>query len=107
MKVFLSHSTKDTEFVEKLAAAMTGVGFESWLCEIDVEKNDNFVIEMEKGLVWCDVALLVWSPEAAGSKWTAVEWTSVLHREVSEQRMRLGIVMLRKYALPQLLQTKN
>jgi tetratricopeptide (TPR) repeat protein len=107
MKVFLSHSTKDREFVAKLAAAMTGAGFESWLCEIDVEKNDNFVIEIEKGLVWCDVALLVWSPEAAGSKWTTVEWTSVLHREVNEQRVRLGIVMLRKYALPQLLQTKN
>jgi tetratricopeptide (TPR) repeat protein len=107
MKVFLSHSAKDKDFVEKLAAAMTAAGFESWLCEIDVEKNDNFVIEIEKGLVWCDVALLVWSPEAAGSKWTTVEWTSVLHREVTEQRVRLGIVMLRKQALPQLLQTKN
>ena len=50
MKVFLSHSTKDDAFVEKLAAAITGAGFEPWLCEVDVDKNENFVTKIEEGL---------------------------------------------------------
>src|ERR1039458_10265071 len=108
MKVFLSHSTKDADFVKQLAAAIIGAGFgDPWLCEVDVEKHENFVAEIEKGLKWCDVALLIWSPDAAVSKWTEEEWTSVLARQVSEQKTRLGIVMLRDHPLPELLRTKN
>jgi hypothetical protein len=58
MKVFLSHSTKDADFVKQLAAAIIGAGSEPWLCELDVEKHEHFVAEIEKGLKWCDVALL-------------------------------------------------
>jgi tetratricopeptide (TPR) repeat protein len=107
MKVFLSHSTKDADFVKQLAAAIIGAGFDPWLCEVDVEKNANFVSHIEKALAACDVALVVWSPDAAASHWTTEEWTSVLSRQVKEQRVRLGIVMLREHPLPQLLRTKN
>ena len=107
MKVFLSHSTKDADFVKQLAAAIIGARSEAWLCEVDVEKHENFVAKIEEGLKWCDVALLVWSPDAAASKWTEEEWTSVLARQVAEQKTRLGIVMLRDHPLPELLRTKN
>ena len=107
MKVFLSHSTKDADFAKQLSAAIIGAGSESWLCEVDVGKYENFVGKIEEGLKWCDVALLIWSPDAAASKWTEEEWTSVLARQVSEQRTRLGIVMLRDEPLPELLRTKN
>jgi hypothetical protein len=49
MEVFLSHSTKDKEFVQKLAA-LIGVGFEAWLCEVDLDWGDNFVSKVEDGL---------------------------------------------------------
>jgi hypothetical protein len=107
MKVFLSHSTKDKGFVQRLADALTGADFTPWLCEVDIEKNENFVSEIEKGLTECDVALVVWSPDAAKSEWTKEEWTSVLARQVAEQKIRLGIVLLRECPLPELLRTKN
>jgi tetratricopeptide (TPR) repeat protein len=107
MKVFLSHSTKDKDFVQQLSAAIIGAGSETWLCEIDVQEHANFVVEIEKGLQWCEVALLIWSPAAAASKWTEEEWTSVLARQVVEQKTRLGIVLLRDHPLPELLRTKN
>jgi hypothetical protein len=107
MKVFLSHSTKDKEFVQRLADALIGADFTPWLCEVDIEKNENFVAKIEQGLTECDVALVVWSPDAAKSEWTKEEWTSVLARQVAEQRIRLGIVLLRECPLPELLRTKN
>src|SRR5271165_6339358 len=58
MKVFLSHSTRDKGFVEKLAAAMTASGFTPWLCEVDIEKGANFVAEISKGLKDTDLPLL-------------------------------------------------
>ena len=37
MKVFLSHGTKDKEFVQRLGDALTGAGFTPWLCEVDID----------------------------------------------------------------------
>ena len=34
MKIFLSHSTKDTAFVRELAAELKANGTEPWLCEV-------------------------------------------------------------------------
>jgi len=107
MNVFLSHSTRDKDFVCRLAAALTAASFEPWLCEVDVPSHENFVASIESGLKQADVCLLVWSPDAAKSIWTAEEWTSVLARQVAEQRVRLGIVLYRDCPLPELLRTKN
>ena len=48
MKLFLSHSTKDKEFFEKLAAELRANGIDPWLCEVDIEHGDNFVAEIEE-----------------------------------------------------------
>src|SRR3974390_339744 len=107
MKVFLSHSTKDADFVKKLAHAMEANGFTPWLCEIDIEISATFVAEISRGLKESDLTLLVWSPDAANSVWTQQEWTAILKREVEQSRIRLGLIMLRQSDLPPLLDTKN
>src|ERR1700687_4806075 len=107
MKVFLSHSTKDKQFVQALAAELEAEKIEPWLCEIDIELGDNFVAEIEEGLGDADLTVLFWSPEAACSDWTRLEWTSVTAREISESRTRLGVVLLRDCAIPELLRVKH
>ena len=107
MKVFLSHSTKDIQFVQALAAELKAEKIEPWLCEVDIEYGANFVAEMEDGLRETDLAVLFWSPEAARSDWTRLEWTSVTAREISESRTRLGVVLLRDCAVPELLRVKH
>ena len=107
MKVFLSHSTKDKQFVQTLAAELEAEKIEPWLCEIDIELGDNFVAEIEEGLRDADLTVLFWSPEAARSDWTRLEWTSVTAREISESRTRLGVVLLRDCAVPELLRGKH
>src|SRR6202162_871967 len=107
MKVFLSHSTKDKQFVQTLAAELEAEKIEPWLCEVDIEFGDNFVAEIEEGLRDADLAVLFWSPEAARADWTRLEWTSVTAREISESRTRLGVVLLRDSAVPELLRVKH
>ena len=91
MKVFLSHSTKDKQFVQTLAAELEAEKIEPWLCEVDIELGDNFVAKIEEGLREADLTILFWSPEAARSDWTKLEWTSVIAREISESRTRLKL----------------
>jgi hypothetical protein len=107
MKVFLSHSTKDKQFVEAFAEELKAEKIEPWLCEVDIELGDNFVAKIEEGLRDADLTVLFWSREAARSNWTRLEWTSVTAREISESRTRLGVVLLRDCEVPQLLRVKH
>src|SRR5271157_5216443 len=107
MTVFLSHSTKDGDFVEKLAIALEASGFTPWLCETSIEPATNWVEEIDKGLKAAHLVLLVWSPDAAASYATGLEWTSALAREIAVKRLRLGVVMLRDCELPELLRTRQ
>jgi hypothetical protein len=107
MKVFLSHSTKDKQFVQTLADELEAEKMEPWICEVDVEFGHNFVAKIEEGLRDADLTILFWSPEAGRSDWTRLEWTSVTAREISESRTRLGVVLLRDYAIPELLRVKH
>jgi tetratricopeptide (TPR) repeat protein len=105
-RVFLSHSTKDGEFVKKLAEEFEREHISPWLCEVDIITGDNFVAEIEEGLSSSDLAIVTWSPEAARSRWTDLEWATVLDREISESRRRLGVILLKDAKLPELLRTK-
>jgi len=61
MKVFLSHSTKDADFVKQLAAAITSAASEPWRYEVDVEKHEKLCRRNRKGpqVVRCRIAYLV------------------------------------------------
>ena len=48
MKVFLSHTTKDKQFVQALAAELEAEKIEPWLCEVDIEFGQNFVAKIEE-----------------------------------------------------------
>ncbi len=106
MRVFLSHSTKDKAFVEKLAGLLRAEEIEPWLCEVDLDIGHDLPVEISKGLKECELVVLVWSPEAAASPWTEIEWSAALHREVSESRTVLAVLMLRDCALPEILRSK-
>jgi len=80
--------------------ALEASGFTPWLCEVDIERGANFVAKINEGLAQSDLALLIWSQHAANSAWTLEEWTAALARQVEENRIRLGIVLLRDCPMP-------
>jgi len=43
MKVFLSHSTKDKQFVQTFVDELKAENIAPWSCEVDVEFGGNFV----------------------------------------------------------------
>ena len=93
--------------MQSLADELKREQIELWLCEVDIELGDNFVAKIEDGLRNTDLTVLFWSPEAASSDWTRLEWTSVTAREISGSRTCLGIVLLRDCAIPELLRVKH
>lgn len=93
--------------MQALARRLESESIEPWLCEVDVLVGDDFVEQIEKGLREAHLTVVIWSPDAAKSAWTGKEWRAVLAREVEESRTRLGLVLLRDAAIPELLRTKH
>lgn len=107
VKVFLSHSVRDADFVLRLAVRLRDYSFEPWLCETSIESGANWVESIEKALQSTDLALLIWSPDAAASFATHMEIYAILAREIAERRMRLAVVLLRDCPLPELLRPRQ
>ena len=50
LRVFLSHSTKDADFVGNLAIALEASGFAPWRCEVDIDKGEDLVQQDQRGV---------------------------------------------------------
>jgi DNA-directed RNA polymerase subunit RPC12/RpoP len=102
--IFLSHNSKDKEFVRKLATQLRLVGGDVWLDEWEIKPGDRIPSEVSAALAAVDTIVVVWSVNAANSRWVDAELSSALARELSSGSMRVIPVRLDDTALPALLQ---
>ncbi len=75
-KVFLSHSSKDKEFVRELYRRLTRDGVSCFLDEKSIGWGDNWVRALERAVDECESIVFVLSPDFCDSKWVEVERTS-------------------------------
>jgi type VI secretion system protein VasG len=79
-KVFISHSTRDREFVEReIIGLLHEHGIESWYSRDDIRPTDTWERTILRGLKSCDWFLLVMSGQSAQSEWVKdeVNWAIV------------------------------
>jgi hypothetical protein len=73
-RVFISHSTKDRDFVEGiLVPAIHGFGLETWYSKNDIKATDRWERSILNGLESSDWFLIVMSPNSAESEWVRDE----------------------------------
>jgi hypothetical protein len=72
MAVFLSYSSRDREFVTRLADELRRAGIEVWLDEAELRVGDN-LLRIENGIRTSRCLLLAWSNASAKSPWVARE----------------------------------
>jgi hypothetical protein len=92
---FLSHSSKDEDFVKKVANRL---GEElCWLYQW--EKKDT-IFEFDKGIADSRVFVLFWSKNAASSQWVQEEISEARYRSIREKGYRLITIKLDNEPLP-------
>jgi hypothetical protein len=106
-RVFLSHSSKDKEFVRRLATDLHDLGHEPWLDEWQIRVGDCIVSKIQEGLGDADYVVLVLTPEAVASGWVEREWKDAYWSEIAENRIIVLPVLLRSCELPTLIRTKK
>jgi hypothetical protein len=88
MKVFISHSTIDKPFVERLAGDLrTREGIDAWLDKWEIQPGDRIPEKLEEGLSNANIFLLVLSPESVKSQWVSYEKDAWLTAQVEEEKL--------------------
>lgn len=105
-KFFLSHSTKDFPWVQKLANVIESwPNCKAWYCERDIYHGQDWMESIYDGIEACNWYILVWSENAANSKWTIEEIREAKMRNIeSENTMpKISLMNIGHPEMPRLL----
>lgn len=71
--VFLSHTSIDKPFVEKLARDLNRLGIDAWVDKYEIKVGESIFWRVEEGLRESEYFAIVLSPEALASEWVRSE----------------------------------
>lgn len=93
--LFLSHSSADKTFVEKLAKDLEGVGVNVWFDKWEIKVGDSLTGKIEEGLQANDYLGLVLSPAAVASEWVKAELSAAWCRQMSSRKIVVCLFCIR------------
>ena len=97
---FLSHSSKDKEFVRELYRCLTRDGVTCFFDEESIEWGANFVLSLERAIDTCDKFVAVLSPHFVQSKWAELERTATMAGEAKILPLLLAPCDLPRFLKP-------
>jgi hypothetical protein len=91
---FISHSSKDSDFAQKLAARLRMEGVPVWYAPDDILPGEKIYEQVKKAIASFDRLLVVLSRHSMDSEWVKTEMANALARERTEGRRVLFPVSL-------------
>ncbi|MHC1624010.1 MAG: toll/interleukin-1 receptor domain-containing protein [Candidatus Methanospirareceae archaeon] len=87
MKVFISHSSVDKKFVQRLATDLrTREGIDAWFDQWEINPGDRIPERLEEGLSEAENFILVLSPDSVNSQWVKYEHWAWLTMQIEEEK---------------------
>lgn len=83
---FISYSTRDDEFVDRLYADLQGKGVRCWFAPEDLKIGDRFRQRIDDAIRLHDKLIIVLSENSVRSAWVQEEVEACLERELRENR---------------------
>jgi uncharacterized protein YjbI with pentapeptide repeats len=91
---FISYSTKDQEFADRLYADLQNKGVRCWFAPHDVQGGKKLHEQIDEAIRRYERLLLILSPHSMSSKWVKTEIRNARKREVVEKKRVLFPVRL-------------
>lgn len=104
--IFLSHSHKDREFVQRLAADLRRCGVTVWVDQAELKVGDHFEDTLQKAVAEQDFLGVVLSRNSAASSWVKQEIELALRDEAGGRRSKVLPILIDDYPLPTALSKK-
>src|SRR6185437_5021087 len=86
-RVFLSHSSGDKPFVDRLAADLERVNVGVWYDKWEIRVGDSLLDKISEGIQRNDYLAIVLSSRSVQSEWVKREVNAALMRELAERRV--------------------
>lgn len=106
-KVFISHSSKDREFVVRLVNDLKKNGVAVWYDKHEIRIGDDIVDKIEEGLQGVDYFCIVLSPSSIESRWVKEELNSAKDTSITAAGTFVLPLLLSDCAIPPLLKAKR
>jgi hypothetical protein len=94
---FISYSTKDQEFADRLYADLQNQGVRCWFAPHDVKGGKKLHEQIDEAIRRYERLLLILSPNSMSSRWVKTEIRNARKREVAEKKRVLFPVRLASY----------
>lgn len=106
MSVFISYSSKDSLFIDKLSNKLIENRIPVWLDKWEMQPGDSLIDKIQHGLEDSSYLLVVLSKNSIQSEWCKKELNSGLMRELNEKKVVVIPVLIEECKVPLLLQEK-
>ena len=94
---FISYSTLDQDFAERLHADLQAKGVRCWFAPHDVKAGEKLHEQIDQAIRLHDKLLLILSEHSMNSEWVKTEIFNAREREVAEKKRKLFPVRLVRY----------
>lgn len=102
-KIFLSHSSNDSNFVERLAKDLVNKDYRVWFDKWEIKISDNIVQKINLGISESDYLALIISKSSVESPWVINEWSSMVITAITEKNAKIIPVLIEDCNVPPLL----
>ena len=102
--VFLSHSAKDAQMAEKIAADLRALKYPVWYADWAIAPGQSIVEKITEGLTRSDTLIILLSENSVRSKWVEHELNTALMNRLNGQDVTVLPVLISGGELPDSLQ---
>ena len=106
MSVFISYSSLDSEFADKLAINLVKNRINVWLDKWAMQVGDSLLDKIQSALTDSSFLLVILSKNSVKSEWCRKEINSALMRELDEKKVVIIPILLEECEVPLFLKEK-
>lgn len=103
--VFLSHTSIDKPFVEKIASDLKRLGIEPWVDKYEIKVGESIFWRVEEGLKESEYFAIVLSPEALKSEWVKSEISAAWDKKLMNGKNAILPLLYHDCEIPVLLKS--
>lgn len=98
--IFISHSSVDRLFIEKLAKDLKNVGINVWYGNWEIKVGDSITWKIEEGIRENEYLGIVLSPDALNSEWAKSELSAAWVKQMRTKKIIVLPILYRKCEIP-------
>lgn len=106
MKVFISHSFQDQQYVQRIAKSLKAHSIDVWYDDWSIRPSDSIVSKIEAGIVDSNILLVILSNASIKSQWVRAEINAFFNKAMSDRNIRIIPVLIEDVEVPPLLRDR-